>query len=57
MHSLWAFRSFTDSTDFGVTNLEPWIWAWVIAELVSPLVLPYPYHQDELSRALQHSSG
>ena len=24
----------------GWTNSNPWIWAWVVAELVSPLALP-----------------
>lgn len=30
-------------------NSEPWFGTWVVGELVSPLALPYPHHQGELS--------
>lgn len=31
------------------TISEPWIWAWVVEELVSPPALPQPCHQDKFS--------
>jgi hypothetical protein len=31
-------------------NSKPWIWAWVIGELVSPWALSYPHQQSKLSR-------
>ena len=34
---------------WGWVNSEPWIWAWVVAELVNMLILPYPNHQGKLS--------
>jgi hypothetical protein len=33
----------------GWINSELWIWAWVVAEVVSVLALLSPYHQGELS--------
>ena len=39
---------FTDDIDFVVGQLRPWIWAWVVAELVSLQALPYPHHWGEL---------
>ena len=33
----------------GWANSEPWIWAWVAAELVSKLAFPYLHHQGKLS--------
>lgn len=43
----------------GWANLEPWIWPWVVAELVSLLALPYLYHQGEFfsSAAFSRSWG
>lgn len=37
-------------------NSKPWIWAWVVVELVSPLAVPHPYHVIEattLTKATQ----
>jgi hypothetical protein len=41
----------------GWAKSKPWIWAWVVAELVSLLALPNPHHQGELSSSalLAHS--
>lgn len=33
----------------GWANGKPWIWAWVITELVSLLAHLHPHHHDELS--------
>jgi hypothetical protein len=37
--------SFIDKGDVGVDQPKPWIWAWVVAKLVSPPALPHPDHQ------------
>ena len=29
-------------------NSKPWIWLWVVAEMVTLLVLPYSYHLSDL---------
>lgn len=47
--SLFILQQSIDKVDVGVTNSKPWIYAWVVAELVSPPALPCPHHQDELS--------
>lgn len=47
---LWISRTdlFTDDVDFRWANIKSWIWAWVVAELVSLQALPYT-HQGKLS--------
>lgn len=42
----WIFQC---PNELGCVNSEVWICTWVVAELVSPLALPYPHHQGELS--------
>jgi hypothetical protein len=32
----------------GWPNLKPWIWVWVVAELLSAPALPHLHHQDQL---------
>ena len=36
----------------GWANSEPWIWAWMVAELVSPPALQHPPQQSALQRCL-----
>ena len=40
----------------GWASSKPWIWAWEVAELVSPPTFPHPYHQGELSSTAPASS-
>ena len=43
-----APQPLANDTDFGMGQLrEPWIWAWMAAELVSLTALPYLHHQGE----------
>lgn len=37
----------------GWANSRPWIWAWVVTELVSPLAFWCPCHQGQLSHIAQ----
>lgn len=46
-----------DGVDVGWTNLKPWIWVWVVAELVSPSTLLHPHHQGQFYCAAQAWSG
>jgi hypothetical protein len=41
----------------GWTNSRPWIWAWDVAELVSPPALPHTHHQDDFSSTAPASSS
>lgn len=41
----------------GWVSSKPWIWAWMIAELVSLLALLRPHHQGELSDTAPASSS
>jgi hypothetical protein len=42
-------QQFIDGVHVGWANSKPWVWAWVLAELVSPPALLYPHHQGQLS--------
>ena len=42
----WPFhepQQFTDAVDFEVGQPKPWVWAWVVADLISGPALPYPH--------------
>ena len=44
-----AFQQFTDDVDLGMGQLKALDLDLGATELVSPLALPYPYHQGKLS--------
>lgn len=42
---------------FRWASSKPWLWAWVVAELLSPSALPHPCHQSQISHTVQMRSG
>jgi hypothetical protein len=55
--SLHLLQQFIDEVGVGWANSEPWIWAWVVAELIIPAALLHPHHQGELSNTSLASSS
>ena len=57
---LHVLQQFIHGVDVTVGQSKPWIWTWVVAELLSPPALWYQHHQDELSSTappMSHLSG
>ena len=49
-------QQFIDGEDAGVVKSKLWIWAWVVAELLSPPVLLHPHHHGKLLSTAPGSS-
>lgn len=54
---LYSLQQFIDGIDVGEwANSQTWIWAWMLAELISLPALPQKHHQGELSSTTLASS-
>lgn len=50
------FHALQYFVDVGMSQFKPWIWAYVVAELISLPALLHPHDQDELSSTVKDSS-
>lgn len=50
-------QQFINGVDVGMTNIKPWIWAWLVVKLVRPPTLLYLCHQGQLSHLAQMRGG